>query len=381
MEIAMVYDAVFPWEKGGAQKRVWELARRLVDDHEVHLYGMHYWDGPPTIEREGVVLHGVSPPYDLYAGERRAIPPAIKFATRLAPHLLREEYDVVDCQQFPYFPVLVSKLHELLTETTLVVTWYELWADYWYEYLGRKGWFGKTIETMTYRLPDHIVPISEAIADDLRAAGRTDGMTVVKNGVDYSQIQEIDPLDETWDFVYIGRLAEHKNVDLLLDAVSTASERIGRSVQTCIIGDGPERDRLEEHSRGVGVTDHVTFKGFVEADEDVLGTLKTASAFALPSEREGFPNTILEANACGVPSIIVEAPENGATAVVDHRETGLITDPDPGAFADAIVEMLADDELRDHLSAGARRYGREHDWSRIVSELEQVYLNAVSEGE
>lgn len=57
MKLALIYDAVFPWEKGGAQKRVWELARRLADDHDVHLYGMHYWDGPVVIEREGVSIH------------------------------------------------------------------------------------------------------------------------------------------------------------------------------------------------------------------------------------------------------------------------------------------------------------------------------------
>jgi hypothetical protein len=51
MRICFVYDAVHPWEKGGAQKRVWELARRLANDHKVHFYGMHYWDGSETIEK------------------------------------------------------------------------------------------------------------------------------------------------------------------------------------------------------------------------------------------------------------------------------------------------------------------------------------------
>jgi hypothetical protein len=72
-------------------------------DHEVHLYGMHYWDGPETIEKEGVILHGVCEPYELYTDGRRFIPQAIKFAANLAPHLLREDFDIIDCQQFPYF--------------------------------------------------------------------------------------------------------------------------------------------------------------------------------------------------------------------------------------------------------------------------------------
>jgi glycosyltransferase involved in cell wall biosynthesis len=377
MRIAFVYDCVHPWEKGGAQKRVWELARRLADDHEVHLYGMHYWDGPAVMEKEDVTFHGVCRPYDLYTDGRRAIPPAIKFAGHLAPALLKEDFDVVDCQQFPYFPVFTSKAHELFRDSTLVVTWYELWGDYWDEYLGWKGVFGKTVEQATFRLPDHVVPISGFMEADLRAAGRTDGVTVVENGVDYDAIQCIKPLDEEWDVVYVGRLSEHKRVGTLLEAVDIASEAIGSPVETCIVGDGPERDRLEREARELGVDDHVTFKGFVEADEDVIGTLKAATVFVLPSTREGFPNTILEANACGVPSIVVEHPENGSTAVVEDGETGFVTQPNASAVADRIVEVLTDEDIREHLSASARAFGEAHDWDVIVDELEAVYLEAV----
>lgn len=376
MRLAFIYDAVFPWEKGGAQKRVWELARRLADDHDVHLYGMHYWDGPPMMEREGVTFHGVCPPYDLYTNGRRAIPPAIQFATRLAPKLLKEDFDVVDCQQFPYFPVFTSKAHELLQRSTLVVTWYEVWDDYWDDYLGRKGVFGKAVERATVRLLHHVVPISESIRDDLVEIGRSEGLTVVENGVDYDAIQRIEPLEEAWDVVYVGRLSEHKRVGVLLEAVKLASQHTGEPVRTCIVGDGPERDRLEREARELGVDDRVTFEGFVEADEEVIGTIEASTVFVLPSVREGFPNTILEANACGVPSIVVDHPENGSTAVVEDGETGFVTEPDAEAIADRIVAVLADEALRERLSDGARTFAQAHDWDVIVEELESVYLDA-----
>jgi len=374
MDVAFVYDAVFPWEKGGAQKRVWELARRLADDHEVHLYGMHYWDGPSVIEREGVIFHGVCEPYDLYTDGRRAIPPALKFAVRLLPQLAGEDYDIVDCQQFPYFPVLVSKLHELTHDTSLVVTWYEVWDDYWYDYLDWKGAFGKAVEQVTMRVPDTIVPISSFIRDDLVAAGRANGLEVVENGVDYQGIQEVPAADEDWDVVYVGRLAEHKNVEWLLEAVDATEERLGRPVKTCIVGDGPERERLERIAKDRDL-DNVTFQGFVEADEDVIGHLKAASVFVLPSIREGFPNTILEANACGVPTIVLDHPENGSTAVVDDGQTGFVVDPKPEAIEARLADFLTDEQLQNDLSAGAMEYGEAHDWDNIVADLEQVYLN------
>lgn len=377
-KLAFIYDAVYPWEKGGAQKRVWELARRLANDHEVHLYGMKYWDGPVLIERDGVIFHGVCEPYDLYAEGRRSIPQAIKFASQLAPSLLSEEFDIIDCQQFPYFPCFTAKAHELVHDSTLVVTWYEVWNDYWYDYLGWKGVFGKVVERAAVRVPDVIVPISSYIRDDLKQIGRIGGLEIVENGVDYDRIQRIPSGNESWDVVYVGRLSEHKNVDLLLDAVSLASDRIDRDVRTCIIGDGPERIRLERHAHDLRVDSHVVFNGFVEADEDVIANLKAATVFVLPSVREGFPNTILEANACGVPSIVVDHPENGSTAVVENGKTGFITSVDSASIADRIVELLTDESTRNRLSSNARLFGEAHAWDVIVNDLEQVYSNAMT---
>jgi glycosyltransferase involved in cell wall biosynthesis len=377
MKIAFVYDAVYPYEKGGAQKRIWELARRLTDTHEVHLFGMHYWDGPKIIEREGVTLHGVCEPQDLYTDGRRSIPQALHFAAHVALVLLREDFDLIDCQEFPYFPCFSGKTHELLRDSTLVITWYESWGDYWYEYLGAKGIFGKLVERTTLRLADTIIPISEYIASDIREFGRTHGLEVVENGVDFEQLQEIPRADAEWNAIYVGRLSEHKNVDLLLEAIDIAAERIDRELSCCIIGDGPEREQLEAYATELGVDDNVEFLGFVEADEDVIGNIKAASVFVLPSIREGFPNTILEANACGVPSIVVDHKENGSTAVVEHGVTGFITDVSSEAIADRLVDCLSDDALLEGLSSEATEYGRAHNWDVIVEELEEVYSSAV----
>mgnify|MGYP006276731091 CR=1 FL=1 len=377
MRIAFIYDAVYPWEKGGAQKRIWELARRLADDHDIHLYGMHYWDGPPVIKREGVTLHGVCEPRELYVEGRRSIPQAVYFALNVLPSLLREDFDLIDCQEFPYFPSFSAKAHELLRSSTLVITWYEVWDDYWYDYLGAKGIFGKVIERTTLRLADTVIPISEYIASDIRDIGRTRGLEVVENGVDFDRLQEIPKADANWDVIYVGRLSEHKNVDLLLEAVDIVSERLDSNLSCCIIGDGPEGERLEAYARELGVDDNVEFLGFVEADEDVIGNIKAASVFVLPSIREGFPNTILEANACGVPSIIVDHAENGSTAVVEDGVTGYITDVSSEAIANRLVECLSDDTLLADLSSEAMVYGQAHSWEVIVDELEDVYSSAV----
>src|SRR4030043_614907 len=111
MKIAFVYDAIYPYVKGGVEKRVWELAVRLsCRGHEVHLFGMKFWQGEDIIISEGVILHGVCPAQKLYNNGRRTIWQALNFSIRLISPLLKEKFDIIDCQQFPYFSCFSAKL-------------------------------------------------------------------------------------------------------------------------------------------------------------------------------------------------------------------------------------------------------------------------------
>jgi glycosyltransferase involved in cell wall biosynthesis len=251
--------------------------------------------------------------------------------------------------------------------------WTEVWDDYWYEYLGWKGGIGKAVERTAVRMPDTVIAISEYMARELRTIGRTKNVEVVHNGVDYHGIQEISAADTSWDVVYLGRLIEHKNVDMVLEAVGEASERLGHPVSCGIIGDGPQREELETYAEEVGVSSQVEFLGFVEDDEEVIANLKASKVYVLPSQQEGFSNSILEANACGVPSIITDEPNSGNTAIVEDGKTGFVVDPDVSAIADRLVDILEDDSLQRHLSEGADTFGENHDWGTIVEQTESVY--------
>ncbi len=86
MKIAFIYDAVYPWIKGGAEKRIYEIGKRLADKHEVHWYGIGLWlkeNGSKTINHDGIILHGVCEPMPLYVNGRRSIKEAIYFAGKL----------------------------------------------------------------------------------------------------------------------------------------------------------------------------------------------------------------------------------------------------------------------------------------------------------
>ena len=372
MKIAYVHDVIYPYVKGGAEKRVWEMAKRLAGrGHEVHIFGMKYWDGDDVIEMEGVYLHGVCDPLDLYVDGRRSIEAAVHFSWKLL-WSLRGDFDVLDAQQFPYLPCFSAKLFCTLKQTPLVITWHEAWGDYWREYLGWKGIFGKGIERLTIRLADKIIPVSERVREDLIDMGvRGERMVVVPNGVDLLKIDGVREEEKIYDLVYAGRLSEHKRVDLLLNAVSIAREEIP-DLKCCIIGDGPEMEGLKRVAKVLGIEESVDFMGFLEREEDLIAGMKSSKIFVLPSTREGFGMSALEANACGLPVVTVRSDMNAASDLVEDGLNGFVCGPTPEAMAEAILELLKG-ERYESLSASSRRVAERYDWSLVTDAIERAY--------
>jgi glycosyltransferase involved in cell wall biosynthesis len=163
MKIAFVTDVLYPYVKGGAERRVWEVSRRLAArGYSVHVYCMKYWEGADVVVEDGVFLHGVCRPASLYTPSgRRRIREAIYFSLNLFTPLLKGDFDVVDCNQFPFFPLFVAKFCCMLKRKKLVATWHEVWGKkYWADYLGFFGVFGYLIEKTTARLPEQIISVS-----------------------------------------------------------------------------------------------------------------------------------------------------------------------------------------------------------------------------
>ncbi len=372
MKIAYVHDVTYPFVKGGAEKRVWEISRRLADrGHEVHIFGMKYWEGEKIVERDGVLLHAVSDPLDLYVDGKRSIGAAIRFSSKLLLSF-RGDYDVIDAQQFPYLPCYSAKVHSLLRRTPLVITWHEVWGDYWREYLGKMGLLGMMVERGAARLPDLIIPVSDRVRDDLLKVGvGADRMEVVPNGVDLKMIDSVKAEKEAYDVIYVGRLSAHKRVDLLLEAVSLAREEIPE-IRCGIVGDGPELARLIRLSRNLDLGENVDFLGFLETEEVVVAKMKSSKIFVLPSTREGFGISLLEANACGLPAVVALAPKSAAAALITEGVNGLLCDLSPRSIASKMEDLLEDDRYK-KMSAASKEFAKGHDWGEIARKAEEAY--------
>src|SRR5215210_4432642 len=180
MRICIVYDCLFPWTVGGAERWYRNLAERLaVDGHDVTYLTLRQWEAgdPPRIPRVRVLA--VGPRLGLYdeAGRRRIVPPLV-FGAGVLWHLLRHgrRYDVVHTASFPYFSLLAAGLARRLGGFRLVVDWHELWSDsYWLEYLGPvAGAAGRAVQSACLRVTQTAFCFSRLVESRLRERGVTD---------------------------------------------------------------------------------------------------------------------------------------------------------------------------------------------------------------
>lgn len=373
MKIAFIYDAVYPFVTGGAEKRVYELAKRLAQKgHDVHWYGIGWWWSEKVqedMELDGIKLHGVSKPMDLYNEERRSIKEAIFFAVQLFPKLMQERYDIIDCQGFPFFSCFTAKIHSLLGKSTLIITLHEVWNDYWYEYLGRAGFFGKIVEKLVIYLTDNIITVSTKTKNDLKKIKKSEKSVVIPNGIDFRYISKITPSDEKSDVIFAGRLIKDKNVDLLIRSIYLTKKKIP-DIKCFIIGDGPERAELEKLVNELDIQNNVIFKGFMKDYNDLISYMKSSKVFALPSTREGFGIVVIEANACGLPVIVIDHKMNAASDLIENHKNGFISKFSKGDISQKIIAAL---NKKEKISNDCIETAKKYDWNLIIDNLEDYY--------
>lgn len=372
MKIAFVYDAVYPWIKGGAEKRIYEIGKRLAEKgHNVHVFGIKWWDGTDVIMYEGMVLHGVCLPMELYVNGRRSIAEAIIFSIKVFPHLIRDKFDIMDVSAFPYFSCFSAKLVSVIRRTPMVITWHEVWGDYWYEYLGKQGFFGTIVEVMVSKLSSRCIVVSEITKNNLESLGSScKNVQIVQNGIDLKKIDGITPSIHKCDIIFIGRLIREKKIDLLIEAMIHVKKSLPE-VECHIIGGGPEKERLYDLVIRHGLQDNIKFLGFLDHDE-VISNIKSSKVLALPSIREGFGMVVIEAFGCGIPVVIVRHQGNAACELVDEG-TGIIADQDPKELAKAFLKLILDNGQRTRMAFNSKQKAQGYDWDNIVELITNFY--------
>ena len=214
---------------------------------------------------------------------------------------------------------------------------------------------------------------------------------VIANFVDAEQFRPAAPGRQRWEVLaqLLGLAAEPQPVPRVLIHSSNFRPlkrvddvlRVFAGVQQAmpavllLIGDGPERPRIEALTRELGLGDRVYFLGL---QRDFLPALRHSEVFLLPSTTEGFGLSALEALSCGVP--VVGSRVGGVPEVVSDGQTGLLCPAgDVAAMTASVLQLLTDHALYERMSLAARASVQAH-WQKapMISRYEDYYRRVLS---
>jgi glycosyltransferase involved in cell wall biosynthesis len=326
VHVCLVYDCLYPYTVGGAERWYRNLAERLASDgHDVTYLTRRQWGRGEKPEVPGVRVVAVSPRMDLYGNGTRRILPPLLFGLGVLAHLMRhgKRYDVVHTASFPYFSVLAAGAARRRGGFRLLVDWHEVWTrDYWEEYLGRVGgWLGWRVQRACLRVPQRAFCFSKLHEHRLRGLGLSGKLTRLEGQYAGPPPPDAPELARAV-VVFAGRQIPEKRVPAIVPAIAEARTEIPE-LGAEIYGDGPERPRVARAIADFGLAASVTAPGFV--DRDTLDqALASALCLALPSRREGYGLVVVESAARGVPSVVVAGADNAATELVDDGVNGAV---------------------------------------------------------
>jgi glycosyltransferase involved in cell wall biosynthesis len=225
---------------------------------------------------------------------------------------------------------------------------------------------------------DYNLAASTEIADVVRSIHPDSRVEALTNGVETSLFRRTapglpPPAAGRRRILAPRRLFRKNGVEYLLRAMPAISERV--DVEAVLIGDGPERPRLEALASELGIADRVVFLG-ARPHGDMPGILASGDIAVFPSLMEATSVAALEAMACEVP--VAASRVGGLPEIVDASVGGLFEPADPDALAHTVVELLEGGQLSTLGSAARRRVVERWSNDRLVERHVAIYEEVVA---
>jgi glycosyltransferase involved in cell wall biosynthesis len=229
-----------------------------------------------------------------------------------------------------------------------------------------------------------------AACRDLRTYAMAHGVDgkqlfISHSAFDFDRLDELttrlaDTQREPATLLTVARLTKQKRVDVLLRAVALAVGDVP-DLRFVIVGDGPERPRLEALAWDLHLGEHVRFAGSLQPlSVELCSEYRRATVFALTSVGEGLANVFIEAGAFGLPSL--GSDSGGTPEVVTNNVTGYLVRPDdPQNTATRLVALMKDPDRREQMGAAARRWVEQEFGLQTLGERSLAVVQAVIGGD
>jgi glycosyltransferase involved in cell wall biosynthesis len=239
------------------------------------------------------------------------------------------------------------------------------------------------IGSWALRYFDRVAPLSEELKDDIIKLNiKSEKIRLIMNGVDLDEIDaervSIAPQLQTGGekrIGYVGQIAHRKNVADLIKTFNSLYED-HKDVRLTLIGDGPQRQPLEEFAKSLPSSSHIEFLGY---RSDRLAIMKHFDLFTMTSSLEGIPRCMMEAMAMGAPVAAFAIP--GVDKLVIHEKTGLSAKfGDIASLKHCWERILFDENFASQIAKNARAHIVENfSAKRMAEEYTELYEEMVNE--
>lgn len=352
-----------PAPYGGLESVIRSLARgQLIAGSRVDVVAIHEPLAQPhpfveALTSEGICVHVIQVRGRGYLSERAAVRALCRSIKPSIVHSHGYRPDFVDAP--------VARAEDIPTVTTV------------HGFTGY-GWRGRIYEKLQRHAMhrfDAVIAVSQPIASELLRDGIEPArLYTIPNALD----EGITPLPrdaarkalgldrDSFVVGWVGRLSPEKGPDVFLDALALLKDT---NVRACIVGDGPERARLESQAVRLGVSDRIKWTGSIPDAGRIFSAFDT---FVLSSRTEGTPVVLIEAVNAGV--AVIATRVGGIPDLVSEKEAFLVNPLAPAEIASAVrlVQSAADEALGRTVAAGERLQARNRHKS-WVSDYDRVY--------
>ena len=184
--------------------------------------------------------------------------------------------------------------------------------------------------------------------------------------------------EETLELLFVGRLVPYKGADMVIEALAKIRKTAKSKVHLTIVGDGPEKSRLEKQAKDLDINNMIDFTGWIDQGE-TFKYYKKSDIFCFPSVREFGGAVVLEAMACGTPSIVIDHGGIGeyVTGNSGFKIQPLSREHIINEMAEKVCLLADDNELRYKFAQNAFKRGELFEWNKKAGALLDIYQRVI----
>jgi len=360
MKVAIIVNLFPPKWKAGTEIATYNLAKALSKKNEVHVITTHDNGIEDSHLCNNFIVHRISYPIRPLYGK-------VIFLIKIAMSIITLRPDIVHVQSLKMgLPAVCTKL---LLKMPFIV-----WGrgdDVYQEYFGKGIMAHFSLKYADARI---------ALTDDMNRAMRKLydlPVITIPNGIDTNRFNVEYPGDDsnTKTIITVARLYPVKGIKYAIIAMDSIRKVVPNS-RLLIVGEGEEKEELLKLCADLNLNNQIRFIGEIP-NSQIPSHLSLADVFLLPSLSEGFPVSILEAMAAGLP--IVASNIGGIPEIVIEGKNGYLANPkDPNGIADRVIRILSNDQLRKEMGNNSYTLSKKYNWDTLAEQVEEIYSKIVA---